>query len=1072
MTSPDETDNTATQQYANTVVIGVGGSGVQVVSRLRAAVRDRARPSQSRLDGVAFLGIDALEMTSQYPALPKGVGLADDEFINVAGQVFNPAEYVRAQLQSNGEVSKWFDPTYEVPNEPIVHALARSRMLGHLAFDFARHNIERAVKQAIDRARHVRPMDQGAGGGVLNLDVFIVASCVGGTGSSGFLPVLAAVHKMSKDVGPGVKVWPVIMLPGVFGETRATSSDPAELERAHEANAYAFFRELDHVISVPGALDRYFTPDGELPIAVDANGIAKCVFVVDAQLHDGTTMGFVSAFQLVSSALYELIMTDLGAPQLGAKGTNVLTQALVSRDVHDKRTAYASFGLQRIVFPKSTYKRYLTARLRAGLLHEVFVGPAGDTGGALQESKLVKSIVDVVEAEVLALQQKADNVTLFVDMKNDAADMASTITGEEVTDPHGQATQEVSNLTTKSTQVRRALDDRMNGAVEGARIAIIAGIDQVLRDSGCNARVLELAMEKAQVLLKTKFEESRAKALAAERTLNLGSQGNRNDGESMNSALSSLEAATHANIVRRMIPGSQDKAIAALTRAATDYVNSVRQVSVADAEETLVESSEKTVRRLAKALKSSRMQLEEMAGECDSTWADDELSGKDAGPFDLTGYVPRDVRPDVETSDFAKRLWDAVSAEVSSTAKWKLNSAGWCDGLKAVYTEWWENIDPKPSPRGIVGLGIDDSIVTPLSRERLEQILDEIETSVTSKLDLWPTDLFDAAKQTDATAGGNGEAEHLQTAVSNLLGRSRNVAVGLDMAQSAASGNPMPPPLQIVGAGKSIWSDLPSLPDSIEVVDSNDPDQIIALSLEFGFAFHTVRNIERWQQEYRHVNKRRAAFDPSSKRADPPPPHLDRRFAAELQELRPRATISDVAKTVVEASLIHRLLLDDECQALLANINLDTRPPIRRFIEPDADFGDEVRYEVDTVFISDNDRPMTQRTDSYRPGIPALMDGLAENPGARTGIAEFFDRVRLQVRNSPDLLASLMTVSDQEAQQRGSDAQALRDNPMVATREPWEQDQLDALAKGSYAIAKQVRERAAFEAQAADKPGL
>ena len=65
-------------------------------------------------------------------------------------------------------------------------------------------------------------------------------------------------------------------------------------------------------------------------------------------------------------------------PQIGVIGTNVLNAALVQRDVHGKRTMYGSLGLERVVFPRTTYQTYLAARLKAHILDTTILGPKRD----------------------------------------------------------------------------------------------------------------------------------------------------------------------------------------------------------------------------------------------------------------------------------------------------------------------------------------------------------------------------------------------------------------------------------------------------------------------------------------------------------------------------------------------------------------------------------------------------------------------------------------------------------------------------------------------------------------------
>ena len=79
-----QTANTA-PPISSALVIGIGGSGVHTLARLRSAVRDKSRPGVVALDNVEFLAIDAVEQNAQLPALPPGAGLQPSEFGQVRG---------------------------------------------------------------------------------------------------------------------------------------------------------------------------------------------------------------------------------------------------------------------------------------------------------------------------------------------------------------------------------------------------------------------------------------------------------------------------------------------------------------------------------------------------------------------------------------------------------------------------------------------------------------------------------------------------------------------------------------------------------------------------------------------------------------------------------------------------------------------------------------------------------------------------------------------------------------------------------------------------------------------------
>ncbi len=99
------------------VVIGIGGSGIQTISRVRAALRAQ-RPDQAAIDSIKFLGIDAVDVGDQNPPLPPGVGLGLSEFFNLVEVPFDASSYLRGKLPSDEFLNQWWDSGYNVQMGP------------------------------------------------------------------------------------------------------------------------------------------------------------------------------------------------------------------------------------------------------------------------------------------------------------------------------------------------------------------------------------------------------------------------------------------------------------------------------------------------------------------------------------------------------------------------------------------------------------------------------------------------------------------------------------------------------------------------------------------------------------------------------------------------------------------------------------------------------------------------------------------------------------------------------------------------------------------------------------------
>src|SRR4051794_17248532 len=95
------------RQVSTAVVIGLGGSGIQTVARVRSAVH-ADRPDQAARPSIRFLGIDAVDPTKQNPPLPPGVQLGPGEFMNLTEVPFDAATFIKSQLQADPLLKTWW----------------------------------------------------------------------------------------------------------------------------------------------------------------------------------------------------------------------------------------------------------------------------------------------------------------------------------------------------------------------------------------------------------------------------------------------------------------------------------------------------------------------------------------------------------------------------------------------------------------------------------------------------------------------------------------------------------------------------------------------------------------------------------------------------------------------------------------------------------------------------------------------------------------------------------------------------------------------------------------------------
>ncbi|MFZ4434814.1 MAG: tubulin-like doman-containing protein, partial [Microthrixaceae bacterium] len=134
------------------VVVGIGGTGVQVAGRLKAAIQ-ADRTDQRAVESVSVISIDSVGEREQKPSLPLGVHLGSS-LHRIA--TFDASRYIRGQLPNDPFLQSWWDNDYEVIPGSLINGLKRERMLGRLAFYKDRPSIRKHLVTAMRSAAAVR----------------------------------------------------------------------------------------------------------------------------------------------------------------------------------------------------------------------------------------------------------------------------------------------------------------------------------------------------------------------------------------------------------------------------------------------------------------------------------------------------------------------------------------------------------------------------------------------------------------------------------------------------------------------------------------------------------------------------------------------------------------------------------------------------------------------------------------------------------------------------------------------------------------------------------------------------
>lgn len=977
------------------LVIGIGGSGIQTISRVRSAVVGD-RPDAAATPSIQFLGVDAVNLSKQIPPLPPGVGLGAREFINLTERVFDAYAFVQKIGGSDTALKTWWDFNFQAPPGALVDGLKQSRMLGRLAFYRESANlasqISRAMSDAIAlRRTHVEKGIAGSDTGTSTLKVFVVCSSSGGTGSAGLLEVLHKVWVAARGLGITPEIRVFTYLPGVFEYAITTTSAAPLLEKENQAaNAYAFLRELDHFVVHSDELDDAVCNPAATPATnVPPGQLVKQVYLVDATIDGGGVLSNVTdAYEIVGEAIYQFLMTDAGRPQIAQNGTNT-DQLLTMLDGHGKRRVYCGLGVASVTYPGDTYRRHLRARLADWLIRELLVPRPVDLPTQVRDHPGTDGLLDELRSlhgSVTGYDPPPDVSDLRI-LAESAPEQLKEDQSEEV------VTRILSTFEARVPRAVKAMQEQLRSVREQALSQVESVvIDAVFRTGYGVPFGIEMIKHAERVIDDMRADASEVRATNQRSAPQLEDEANE--------LRRKLRALNQRTLV---IPGQRVKAGEALGDAIRAWGDAVLGEHEAEGEVRFLDGVRQHLERLRLELEKSELELQKLAGSAYKAWTADELIGKDAGPRDTTALIPSDVQPEVERSSLAV----AAFAEVID----RMNKLNLIELIQDLYQKWRRNGEG----RGAFGLGSgnpDESeqaraaLIGELDALAARYALEEGELGEDADAEAVNQRLILPRNLEDAAARSPEGDQALTAGIKSLVALSRR-ACWVWSAANLGDIQYQPSPSTAIIRPKSLARRVDPLVgegNGIALFDSPDEERIVALTTEWGVSAHGLSPVAAWEPAYERMLAG-LAEDGTQKR-----PHLDKRWHKQLQALVPPYFDRDsILVAIARAFLAAEVVGNDEIAArLFGSAAARSRPlPIATIDE-----GESVRFEG-VIFREDDttDTWVLARTIPLGSTHVELIDAVGEAADYRQSL-EVLTKAALDAAGRPRLIEILEQLAE------------------------------------------------------------
>lgn len=370
-------------EFRPTLVIGLGGTGHEVVVRLKARFlqtfgEEIFRVVKLRVFDTADESIAVSTETGQLISLDR-----DSELINI-GHV--PVQGIIRNLDRSPAIAAWLPDN--LPVRAITAGAKQIRPLGRLAlFYHYDHDVKvRDRLQAVIRSLGNIKLKGALGDGAQvartrGVNVFIVCSLCGGTGSGTFLDMAYLIRRLIEHSGIRQEycyVNGILVLPQAF---TMVASD------AIMANAYAALRELNHYTMEGNFRATY--PDG-MQVNIHNRPFNIC-YLVDAVNENGKML---TGLEDLSPMIAESIFLQIGS-QVG-QATQSVFDNVKSLDGLDngEPTAFSSLGTASLVFPakriiETCAYRFGQQMIREGMLSESTENPDQQAKEFVEKAQLI-----------------------------------------------------------------------------------------------------------------------------------------------------------------------------------------------------------------------------------------------------------------------------------------------------------------------------------------------------------------------------------------------------------------------------------------------------------------------------------------------------------------------------------------------------------------------------------------------------------------------------------------------------------------------------------------------------------
>lgn len=339
------------------IIIGLGGSGINCIRRIKTNVYDTLKPDNPEdsipvYSNIRFMGIDSDSHNRNY----QQDLFQDDEF------VFLEIRYLEGMIHTRiqDSVYSWFNKDIHTFYNLSTHLdSAAIRQIGRFLFFNQVTRFMQLLEKNIREARMSIDTD--------NINIYIITSLCGGTGSGCFLDVCYLTREMLRRMGLSARIHGFFFMPEIILDR--ISHEQGSGRKLLMANGYASLQELDYCMSLPengGSFEQSY-PDNYTALW-DRPPVDLC-YLVDAMNLDGEQVpdAYRNAMETVSGYIFRAFTTDASANNLVPISERVYDSLNgpihYMRSENGAKNRYAAIGVSKAGMSLKEATTYLAAKV-------------------------------------------------------------------------------------------------------------------------------------------------------------------------------------------------------------------------------------------------------------------------------------------------------------------------------------------------------------------------------------------------------------------------------------------------------------------------------------------------------------------------------------------------------------------------------------------------------------------------------------------------------------------------------------------------------------------------------------